>query len=133
MEQRTWRFGRLVVIAIKATWCGANVLVLGWWIWLDSQRRFEEQVLILIALIALSFPLGWLFYVLIGSLDVLLNRQISASMLSGTWTVVLSWGFFFLTGYLQWFKLAPYLVRKVRAKRFASRHKAAIRPATNSQ
>jgi len=122
MEKRTWRFRRLVVIAIKVTWYGANVLVLGWWLWLDSQPQFEELFLVIIALVALSFPLGWLLYVLIGYLDVLLNGQISASMPTGTWTVLLSWSCFFLTGYLQWFKLAPYLVRKVRAKRFAGRH-----------
>ena len=122
MEKRTWRFGRLAVAASKFAWYAANVLILAWSLRLDSQQRYEEQVLTLLAMIILSFPLGWLFFLLIGLLDVLLKRQISTSMPAGSWGVLLQWGCFLLVGYLQWFKLVPYFVRKLRAKRLSGRH-----------
>lgn len=117
MEKKSWRFARLAFVATKVAWCAANVLLLAWWLWLDSQRRFDGQILILVALNALSFPLGLCIYVLIGLLDVLLNARISEGMPGGIWAVVLGWSCFFLTGYLQWFKVVPFLVRKLRANR----------------
>lgn len=116
MEKGTWRFARLAFVATKVGWCAANVLLLAWWLRLDAQR-LDAQVLILVALNVLSFPLGFCFYVLIGLLDVLLNGQISGGMPGGNWDVVLGWSLFFLTGYLQWFKVVPFLVRKLRANR----------------
>lgn len=53
--------------------------------------------------------------VIVGLLDMFLNRRISANMPGGSWGVLLAWSSFFVVGYLQWFKLVPYLVRKQRA------------------
>jgi hypothetical protein len=124
MQKRTWRFGRLAVAATKLIWIAANVFVFAWSLKLDSQQRYEGQVLTLLALIILSFPLGWLFYVLVGLLDMLLNRKISTSMPGGSFGLFLESGCFLIVGYLQWFKLVPYIIRKLRAKRLSGRHEA---------
>jgi hypothetical protein len=111
MDEKRWSSDRIWLVA-KAVWVIANLLILLWSLRLDSQRRFEEQIIVFFVYSVISFPCGLLLYFLIGTLDLLLGGRILDSLPDGWPAVVIQCAFFFLAGYVQWFKLLRYVLRK---------------------
>jgi len=63
-------------------------------------------------MLTLSFPIGNLAAFIISALLYLINFGESGLYIS----YLMDWGVFFVLGYLQWFKLVPWIIGKVRAR-----------------
>lgn len=117
MIDQRWSSARSWLFVAKVAWTLANVLVLIWYLRLNAQGRFEEQIFVFLVQNLLSFPSGFLSFLLFDYVDgSLLGRRI-VHTLGGGWVAVLFEStFFFIVGYVQWFKLMPYLIAKLIAK-----------------
>jgi hypothetical protein len=99
---------------IKMLWIGAIVLVLLVTLYrFDGKPNSDIGVFLAWSGLLLSFPVGFLVSLTHVALYKLFSITIETSYLS----LVLDWLGFFILGYLQWFKLAPYLVTKLRARK----------------
>lgn len=112
-----------IKILTKTVWVSLNVMILIWFFVLTFQTRWEEQILLFYAMNALSFPSGLLAYRILAWLLYLLFPITS---LNDYVDVSIMWAGVFAAGYLQWFKLLPWLVRKLRAMRFSSKKPESI-------
>lgn len=74
----------------------------------------DADTVLLYVMFALSFPLGLVVAVLTPALYTL------ADIWHGLIYLVLLWVALVVAGYLQWFKLVPYLIGKLRARKKAS-------------
>lgn len=64
----------------------------------------------------LSFPSSLVFYLLVFALYWFLDEYFSLVISVSYAELSLTWLGLFLVGYLQWFKLLPLLLRKLRTK-----------------
>lgn len=77
----------------------------------DSPRAADSVLGIVMYLLA--FPAG---NISVGFL-IILDHLLPSHANSDWWDLVIYWTAFFATGYLQWFKLLPWLIEKWRARR----------------
>jgi len=83
---------------------------------LSQVLKSESQVYLLIAMVILTLPLGipWI-YLFAGLLYVL--QSVGINMSGETQVdVFLLWLGFVVIGYIQWFVIVPYLIRKIRER-----------------
>ena len=100
---------------LKIAWMAAEVALVGWAVWLQYQGRTEEQILVFYALNVLSFPAGLLFYMVFSGCMLLFDSSSAGPAADYAFTILV-WIGFFVAGYLQWFRLVPYLIRKTGAQ-----------------
>jgi len=108
---------------IRTLWIVACLIVLVWWLYsyglkedLSQVLKAESQIYLLIAMVILTLPLGipWIYlfagllYVL-ESVGINMNGKMQAD-------VFLLWLGFVVIGYIQWFVIVPYLIRKMRER-----------------
>lgn len=109
---------------IKAGWLLCCICVFGWWLnkygmneALLPQLKAESVLLISIWMVILTFPLGVLWFI---SLNVIYYlAELTGLNLSGASTseVIVIWVGFVAIGYLQWFKLLPFIIKKHRNRK----------------
>jgi hypothetical protein len=104
----------MVLKIIKVLWVAATVFVL--FITLNGYHSAHDKgiwdVLTWLMLI-LSFPAGLVVSLVLWALEMGFSITDKTSYFS----LVVAWTAYFVLGYLQWFKLAPYLITKLRALR----------------
>ena len=102
---------------LKAIWLAAVLAILLWSLYslsntVDPQQRFEIVLRYLLLMLAASFPLG--FIVMAATwrlLDLACGENLrDVSEVSMSWIVMSA------SGYLQWFHLAPWLLRRRRRR-----------------
>jgi hypothetical protein len=99
---------------IKALWIGAISLVLLVTLYsFDGKPNSDIGVFLAWSGLLLSFPAG----LVVSLTHVALYKFFSISIETSHLSLVLDWAGFFILGYLQWFKLVPYLVTKIRARK----------------
>ena len=99
---------------IKALWIGAAVFVLFVTLYgFDGKQNSDIEVLLGWYMLALSFPSG----LLVPLVNMALYDGLSITVETSYLEIVLIWIGFFALGYLQWFKLLPYLIIKLRGLR----------------
>lgn len=99
---------------IKALWIGAAVFVLFVTLYgFDGKPNSDIAVLLGWYMLALSFPSG----LLVPLVGVVLYDGLSITVETSYLAIVFTWIGFFAFGYLQWFKLLPYLIAKLRGLR----------------
>ena len=76
----------------------------------------ERHLLALLALVALTFPLGFVWALVLNLVAYLLALSGQPFPLPDTWLAFAIWLGFFVLGYVQWFKLTPSLMRRWRAR-----------------
>jgi hypothetical protein len=104
----------MIVKIIKALWIGAAVFVLFITLYgFDGKPNSDIETLLGWYMLALSFPSG----LLVSLVFVVLYDGLSITVETSYLEVVLVWIGFFALGYLQWFKLLPYLIAKLRGLR----------------
>ena len=111
-------------------WCVSYVASLLWsTVYCESEPhptlRAECAVMPGMAMVLLSFPMGLVWLVFISALSYLLHEvgwdtDVKLPSQIGTLTV---WLGFSLFGYLQWFKLLPYTIGRIKARRERSARK----------
>jgi hypothetical protein len=109
------------LLVVRAAWAIAMVAVLAWWLSggvgsSDSTRSLggERHLLAMLALIALTFPLGLAWAVLLNLAGYLWVLTATDLAVPDALLTCMVWLGFFGLGYLQWFKLVPALVRRWR-------------------
>jgi hypothetical protein len=100
----------MIMNFIKMLWIGASVLVLLVTLYgFDGKPSSDIEVLLGWYMLSLSFPSG----LLISLIAVVLNDVLSITIVTSYFEIVLVWVGFYILGYLQWFKLLPYLITKL--------------------
>ena len=108
---------------IRTLWIVVCMIVLVGWLYsygfkedLSQVLKSESQVYLLIAMVILTLPLGipWI-YLFAGLLYVLESVGINMSGKMQA-DVFLLWLGFVVIGYIQWFVIVPYLIRKIRER-----------------
>jgi hypothetical protein len=99
---------------IKIAWVLLCVGVLAYYMF--DRSKFEIDFLVMIDMIVLSFPIGWVAAIASGwlffGLDSLLGH--TGSREEGT---VVFWFIALVLGYWQWFVLLPHLIKRFKARR----------------
>ena len=107
---------------VKILWVLCCVVVLVWWYYafglktgLSAMLKAESQIYLIIWMVILTFPVGliWVYLmalVLYGLETLGVNQEALSS------DVLILWAGFVILGYLQWFKLVPFLIGKWRKK-----------------
>lgn len=108
--------------ALKLIWVGACVTVLVWAFIHCSQQtdlmlRGECSLLVSGVMALFSLPLGVLWFWLVSALGFGLSSLGIASDRSSFIIDFAIWLGFFVVGYLQWFKLLPYLIQKWKGRK----------------
>lgn len=102
---------RIAKLALKVTWVTCSLLVL--WATVeafDGRPNSDAELFVVYGMGALAFPSGFLTFPALLALDAIRG---GASEVTCTWLVI-EWCAFSLAGYWQWFKLVPWLYRKMR-------------------
>jgi hypothetical protein len=103
----------------RAGWITLSFLVMVFVLSLSSTPQPESpndlSVVLIYSMLTLSFPLGLVVSLLMGGVAYwahLANWQFHQSI-QGPWiSITIVWLAFFIVGYIQWFKLIPYLIKK---------------------
>lgn len=108
----------MILKIIKALWIGATVFVLLVTLYaFDGKPNSDIGIFFAWCMLFLSFPSGLLVSLVYVAVYEGLSITIETSYLS----LVLDWVGFFVLGYLQWFKLVPWLIARWRSRRTAAR------------
>ena len=106
----------MTVRLAKAAWIGVTVFVLLVTLYsFDGKPNSDSGIFLAWAMLFLSFPSGGIFALLFSMTSTLLYEHFSITIYTTYLSLLLSWTGFFVCGYLQWFKLVPYLITKLRA------------------
>lgn len=104
----------MITKIIKAIWIVAAVLVLAVTLYaFDGKPNSDIGIFSVWYMLALSFPCG----LLVSLAHVVLYDGLSITVETSYLSLVLDWVGAFVLGYLQWFKLLPYLITKLRGLR----------------
>jgi len=99
---------------IKALWVGATVFVLVVTLYaFDGKPNSDIWIFLTWFMLILSFPAALVVSLVHMALGVGFSITIKTSYLS----LAIEWAAYFVLGYLQWFKLVPYLIAKLHALR----------------
>lgn len=102
----------MIMIIIKALWIGATVLVLAFTLYaFDGKSNSDIWIFLTWLMLILSFPVALVVSLVHMVLGVVFSITIKTSYLS----LALEWAGYFVLGYLQWFKLVPHFLSKLRA------------------
>lgn len=97
---------------VRAIWVGATILVLAITLYaFDGKANSDIGIFFAWCMLILSFPGG----LLVALAHVALFDGLSIAVETSYLSLVLDWVGFFALGYIQWFKLAPFLIAKLRA------------------
>ncbi len=101
----------MAIKIIKALWIGASLFVLLVTLYSYDGKPFSDIWIFLTWLmLILTFPAGLMVSAVHYALGVGFTIVIETSSLS----LAFEWAAYFVLGYLQWFKLLPYLIGKLR-------------------
>lgn len=106
------------IITIKWIWCvcSAAVLLVSLYFY-DGKPNSDADVLLAYGMLALAFPISLLLAIIAGIIGQSAYSSFGYVLETSYWSIALTWLCFFVVGYLQWFKLVPYLIGKLRALR----------------
>lgn len=107
------------MVIIRILWLLAAVTVLVITLYLyDPKTAKDADLLLLYGMLALAFPSGFLVAAFVALLSYV--EEVSGvpliNAVYGRAIITLIWLFFVVVGYIQWFGLLPWLVRKWRAR-----------------
>lgn len=101
----------MIMKVIKVFWIGGALLVLFATLYAYDGKPFSDIWIFLTWLmLALSFPAG----LLVSAVHYALGAGFSMAIQTSYLSLALEWAAYFTLGYLQWFRLVPYLFVKLR-------------------
>ncbi|OKY76113.1 MAG: hypothetical protein BM485_02365 [Desulfobulbaceae bacterium DB1] len=104
----------MIAKIIRALWIGATVFVLAVTLYaFDGKPDSDIGIFFAWCMLPLSFPGG----LLVSLAHVALYDFFSVTIETSYLSFVLDWIGFLILGYLQWFKLVPYLISKLRGSK----------------
>ena len=81
----------------------------------NSQTGNDADLFLIYGMLFLTFPLGFVvavFFALLAYIETLTGISL-VNIAYGKLTITIFWACFFAVGYLQWFKLIPYIATKI--------------------
>ena len=103
----------MILKIIKSLWIAATVFVLAVTLYAyDGKPNSDIGIFFAWCMLFLSFPVG----LLVSLAHVALYDGLSVTIETSYLSFIVDWLGFFVLGYLQWFKLVPYLIDKLRAQ-----------------
>jgi hypothetical protein len=121
------RVGPPMMRVIKFLWIVVSVLVLLVTLYaFDGEPNSDIWIFMTWSMLALSFPAG----LTISLVHMVLGAGFSVAIETSRLSLALEWAAYFSLGYIQWFKLSPYLVRKLQNLRSRDTGKRAERCAS---
>jgi len=112
---------KMIRQALKWLWLlGAFLVLLTSLVAYDGKPNSDADLLLGYAMLALSVPLG---LVIAAALSLLgrIAYAVSGYIFTTSYvSITVTWLVFFIAGYLQWFKILPWLWRKWNARRVAA-------------
>jgi hypothetical protein len=109
--------------AAKLGWVGLCILILAVSLYLgDPGVKRDIDIFLVWSMLVLCFPSSGLIVLLFAGASYLLYQHFSIAPSAERATtfyayLFLTWLAFFVVGYIQWFKLLPYLIAKLRARK----------------
>ncbi len=110
---------RFAGVAVRTAWVLAMLAVLAMWLVGGSMRSSsevqqpdrgsEQHMIAIIALVALTFPIGLAFAAVLNVTAYALALSEVAVFDSGILSNVIVWVGFVVLGYFQWFRFVPWL------------------------
>ena len=101
----------MIMKIIKALWIGATLFVLFVTLYsYDGKPLSDIWIFLTWLMLILSFPAG----LVVSAVHYVLGAGFSITVETSYLSLALEWAAYFVLGYLQWFKLLPYLVDKLR-------------------
>lgn len=108
---------------LKIAWFVLCILVLMVTVYFaDVESGRDIDVFLIWSMMVLSFPASWVIILLYAGVTYLLYSTFSVTLEADSdymfySYLFLTWAAFFVVGYLQWFNLLPWLIRKYRSYR----------------
>jgi hypothetical protein len=100
----------MIMKIIKALWIGATLFVLFVTLYsYDGKPVSDIWVFLTWLMLILSFPVG----LVVSAVHYILGAGFSIAIKTSYLSLALEWGAYFGLGYLQWFKLVPYLIDRL--------------------
>jgi hypothetical protein len=101
----------MVMKIIKVLWTGVSIFVLAVTLYAyDGKPLSDIWVFLTWLMLILSFPAG----LVVSAVHYALGAGFSITVQTSYLSLALEWVAYFVLGYLQWFKLLPYLIGKLR-------------------
>jgi len=101
----------------KIAWIAVSVTVLFVTIYFfDGKENSDIGVFLAWSMLALSFPVGIACAFIFSGIAYVLYQTAEVTVTTSNLTLFLSWAVLFITGYWQWFILAPRLVARFKKK-----------------
>jgi hypothetical protein len=113
-------------LLVRRTWICLCVFLLGWALYTFNAAgsaqplayRNERVLLLALLMLSLTFPSGFTGPFLTEGIAYVLSPLFSFSLDEpSSFSIFLMWLSFFICGYLQWFQLTPWIIKKVRERR----------------
>lgn len=104
----------MTIKIMKVVWVGFTLLILLVTLYaFDDKPNSDIDIFLSWSMLVLSFPAGLIFALLFTGISILLGKYFSMVIYTTYLYLGLSWLILFVLGYLQWFKLMPYLVGRL--------------------
>ena len=89
----------------------------------DGTPNSDAELLLIYGMGLLSFPTSVLVTLVLGALSEALYLTRGDYLQASYTSILVAWGVFLSSGYVQWFRGVPWVLRKVRARRRRERKK----------
>lgn len=101
-------------VGVKAAWMGVAVLILFVTLYaFDGKPNNDIGTFLVWSMLFLSFPSGLIYLALFTVVAMLIEKYLSTVIPTSYISLTMDWIALFALGYLQWFKLMPYLIDKL--------------------
>ncbi len=102
---------------IKVLWIALCIVVLCITLYFyDGKPNSDISDFLVWTMVLLTFPLGLVIGLLIGWISFLLYESTGVMSSVSYGMLFIAWLIFFIVGYLQWFKMIPLLIQKIKSR-----------------
>ena len=107
-----------VMAIFKSLWLGTAVLVLFVTLYaFDGKPNSDIGIFLVWSMLFISFPASLIYAGLFSVVALIMETFLSTPIPTTYLSLTIDWVAFFILGYLQWFKLIPYVVTKLRGQK----------------
>ena len=82
----------------------------------DGKPNSDADILLAYGMLALSFPAGLIISAIVGVAGYVVFSTYGYVVQTSYWSILLTWLIFFVVGYWQWFRLVPWLIRRIKGR-----------------
>jgi hypothetical protein len=102
-----------VLACMKWIWITISVVVLFATLhFYDGKPNSDAELLLAYGMLTLSFPCSILLSAIVGAIGYLFYITYGNVIHTTYLSILITWLCFFVTGYIQWFKFVPWLLRR---------------------